>query len=936
MYPVYVIVETNLNPDIYSSEFFPADYIVYRCDRSALTSVKSSGGGVLMAIHSSIVSMAVDSDPTIELLCIKLNICMRCIYIIGLYIPPRSPSEVYTKYTNCLYNVISKLNVDDNVLVLGDFNLPKVKWLVDDDVNCVIPYNVTSDVESICIDSILSFGLVQINNVPNYNETFLDLFFANSANLFMIKLAPIPYIVNDVNHKSMEINLNISEFLLSNSNINNFNYIKFYNFRLADNDGLISYFNSVEWNSCFSLVDIDRDVQLFYDILFIGFDRFVPVSVKSVNRNNPPWFNKDLINLRNRKKKLYRRWKLSKNDDDRVAFLNFSKQFDGLHCIAYKNYITKAQNSMASNPKSFWNFVNSKRKTFGFPSSMCFNDVTANNSGDIANLFATFFQSIYSRTDIVNNKYDSVEGSSVSSSFYTPHISPDDIIKSLRFFKDGCGPDGISSYFLKQFSNEIALPLSILFNNSLSKGVFPVTWKSSHIVPIFKSGNRSEVSNYRGISLLSAIPKLFESIVCDYMFFGLKSLIVDEQHGFFRGRSTVSNLVEFAKRATEVIESNAQLDVIYTDFSKAFDSINHFIVLQKLKSFGINDNLINWLESYLTGRVQFVAINNNFSKPIYVHSGVPQGSHLGPLIFILFVNDITKCLKFSRCLIYADDLKIFSPIRNLSDAVKLQKDLDAVNFWCKINLLHLNVAKCKMVTFTHSSSHLIYNYNIANINLTRVNEIKDLGITFTSTLSFNRHFDLICAKANSMLGFLIRSMKEFNNPRVFVCLYQSLVRSQLEYASCVWSPRYSDHIKRIESVQKRFLIFYARKTGGFDRRLPWWENVRNLPSYVDSCKSLKIEPLEIRRQHAGAIFISDLLNGIILSSYLLMNIKLYAPTRNLRTRTLLKIDFHRTNYGSDEPLNSMSKVYNELSMFCDFNMTKLEIRKSLKKSYFSC
>lgn len=922
-----------MNADIYNAEYFPAEYIVYRRDRSELNSSKSKGGGILIAVHSTIVSDTVDCDPTIELLCVKLNICKKSINVIGLYIPPNSETEVYTKYTQCLFKISSSTNIDDNVLILGDFNLPNVKWVYDVDVNYIIPCNVTSTVETSCIDSILSYGFIQINDVPNYIGRFLDLFFTNSINLYTVIEAPVPYIVNDINHKSMEVNLNQSELLLSNSIKNNF-ISKFYDFKRADFDSLISFFSSIDWNARFSFNDLDHDVQLFYNILFSGIDRFVPISVFKNNRNNPPWFNKCLINLGNRKKKLYRKWKRSNNASVKLAFSSVSNEFDSMHKIAYRNYINKVQNDLILNPKSFWNFVQSRRKTCGFPSTMSYNNVSGNNSIDVANLFGSFFQNTYRLDNVNKGTLADTTYNSTNTTLHIPRITPEDIIKSLTQFKDGCGPDGVPSSFLKKLGHELAFPLSILFNGSLSSGIFPVVWKSSHIVPIFKSGNRNDVSNYRGISILSAIPKLFESIVCDHMYFGLKSFIVDEQHGFFRGRSTVSNLMEFSKRALEVIEAKAQLDVIYTDFSKAFDSINHVIVLEKLKSFGISNNLLKWIESYLTERIQFVKINDRFSNPIKVHSGVPQGSHLGPLIFILFLNDITKCVKFARCLIYADDLKIFSPINNTQDSFNLQKDIDAISHWCENNLLFLNTKKCKIMSFTRSSSYVIHDYCINNDKLSRITEVRDLGVMFTQTLSVNRHIDLIIAKACSMLGFLKRIMKEFNNPKALISLYQSLVRSQLEYASCVWCPSYSNHVKRIEAVQKSFLIFYAWKTIGFDNRRMWWENVLGLPPYTERCKSLKLEPLDIRRQHAGAIFISNLLNGEIVSPYLLFNLNLYAPVRNLRTRTLLKLDFHKTNYGCDEPLNLMSKFYNQLSMFCDFNMTKSGIRLSLKENYF--
>jgi hypothetical protein len=197
----------------------------------------------------------------------------------------------------------------------------------------------------------------------------------------------------------------------------------------------------------------------------------------------------------------------------------------------------------------------------------------------------------------------------------------------------GSGPDGIPPRILKSCSDGFKRPLTLLFNKSLSEGVFPESWKRSYVVPIFKGGKRNLIENYRGIAILSAMPKLFELLVFDSLFFHLKSSIAAVQHGFFKGRSAVSNLMEFASLCIRRMEEGIQTDAVYTDFSKAFDRINHLILLAKLRSYGIVSKLNSWFSSYLKGRTQTVRICKHESEVIYVKSGVPQGSHLGPLLF---------------------------------------------------------------------------------------------------------------------------------------------------------------------------------------------------------------------------------------------------------------------------------------------------------------
>lgn len=332
-------------------------------------------------------------------------------------------------------------------------------------------------------------------------------------------------------------------------------------------------------------------------------------------------------------------------------------------------------------------------------------------------------------------------------------------------------------------------------------------WKVSFLVPIFKAGSKNDVKNYRGICKLSAIPKLFESIVKCKLEFFIKEHISVSQHGFVSGRSTATNLVYFTSSVLNSFERGCQVDTVYTDFSKAFDSVNHNVLIHKLKCFGFHSSMLRWISSFLRNRVQLVKLDSIHSNPFHCCSGVPQGSHLGPLLFIMFINDITSVLSYSQCLLYADDLKLFLSISSINDCIKLQSDIDALSIWCKVNCLHLNIAKCNVTTFSRSSNPIIHRYSIDSLYLTRVNKVKDLGVVFDQALTFCDHVDYITSKANSMVGFIKRNTVEFSNPHSLITLFSALARSLLEYCDIVWCPFYQVHIDRVERVQRRFSKF---------------------------------------------------------------------------------------------------------------------------------
>ena len=300
------------------------------------------------------------------------------------------------------------------------------------------------------------------------------------------------------------------------------------------------------------------------------------------------------------------------------------------------------------------------------------------------------------------------------------------------------GPDGIPNSLLKYCYNTLAKPLTILFNASLRLGYFPNLWKSSYLIPLHKSGSKTNASNYRGIAKLNAIPKLFEKLITDIVSYNVSSIIDCRQHGFRKGLSTVTNLLQFSSQIIDGFTSRMQTDVVYTDFSKAFDKVNHGLLIHKLNLIAFNDNLINWIFSYLTNREQMVTFNGSFSKRISIPSGVPQGSHLGPVLFILYINDLPNAIFNSEVIMYADDVKIFRSYKDPLTQVELQNDLNSLFLWCSANFLDLNIKKCKHMVFSRSPV-IPSRYTLGGVPLELVETILDLGILLDRKLTFNNH-----------------------------------------------------------------------------------------------------------------------------------------------------------------------------------------------------
>ena len=463
------------------------------------------------------------------------------------------------------------------------------------------------------------------------------------------------------------------------------------------------------------------------------------------------------------------------------------------------------------------------------------------------------------------------------------------------------GSDEIPKCVLKQCASILCYPLSILFNQSLSSGCFPNLWKESFIIPIHKAGNKSDISNYRGISALNIIPKLFEKIVTDQITQQITTLISPAQHGFLKGKSTATNLLTLASDINHGFVKGAQTDVIYTDFSKAFDCVNHELLLLKLDMIGLPSYLINWLRSYLTDRSQRVKFNNTVSNPITVTSGVPQGSHIGPILFLIYINDLTSVIKSSKILMFADDVKLYNSFNSQNGSVLLQNDLNSISIWCTENLMNMNIKKCKHMTFNRGSK-IQTEYFIDSTRLEIVDSFKDLGVIMDPKLRFNIHINNMINKGASMLGFIKRWAKDFNDPYTTKLLFTSLVRPILEYASVVWNPQYETYVTKIESIQKQFLLFALRNF--------YWDTSINLPSYSSRLKLINLPSLQSRRTVLSVTFLHKLIYGDVVSETLLAKISINVPSRRTRYYEFIRLKTCTNNYGNFDPFRVLCVLYN--------------------------
>ena len=435
----------------------------------------------------------------------------------------------------------------------------------------------------------------------------------------------------------------------------------------------------------------------------------------------------------------------------------------------------------------------------------------------------------------------------VAAQLFLVDITEEDVMRVIDKLKicKSPGPDKIYPRILKEVKEAICKPLCVIFNLFLRTGKVVSEWKLANVTPLFKKGDKSNPGNYRPISLTSVVCKLMESILRDKIveFLEKNNIIRDSQHGFRNRRSCLTNLLDFLHDIYEMYEEGRAVDIIYLDFQKAFDKVPHRKLLNKVESHGISGHIHHWISDWLCDRKQRVVLNGKFSDWRNVSSGVPQGSVLGPILFLIYINDLdedVKC-KISK---FADYTKIANRVISLSQQQELQKDLNTLGEWAVDSQMFFNIDKCKVLHI--GNRNVQANYTMNGKQLAKVEQEKDLGVVISSDLKPSKQCSEVVITANKLIGFIGRSF-EFRTEEIILNLYNSLVRPHLEYCVQCWSPYYKKDIEKLEGVQRRMTKLISR--------------LRNKP-YEERLSELNLFSLTKRRLRGDLIEVFKIIKGI--------------------------------------------------------------------------
>ena len=600
----------------------------------------------------------------------------------------------------------------------------------------------------------------------------------------------------------------------------------------------------------------------------------IPCIKLKPSRSNP-WIDGQVRHTSNQKETARRKMHRTKKPDDRVRYLELNKNLKKMINDKYNNYILYCASLVFTNPKKFWSFSRRNKKSSTFPNTMQWGNSTADTPQLKATLFNNYFCSVFT---IPNH----AQVLPPITPFEDPNLAVittnnDEVLKILRSLDPGkaTGPDNIPARIMKECSVSLAPSLTQIINTSLRTGIVPAVWKQALVCPVHKKGPKKFVKNYRPISLLSIPSKVMEKCVFNAIYDRLDPQIHRLQHGFRKGFSTATQLLLVYDRIGKIVDERGQVDTIFLHFSKVFDSVPHHLLVHKLRTFGINGPLLEWFRSYLTGRKQATTVEGARSDDAHILSGVTQGSILGPILFLLYVNDMAAATHENfELALYADDAKQFCEIKNINDCHNMQTQIDTLEEWSNTWLLRFNVEKCNVMSITRKISPIKFDYYLGNNHLTKVKEFKDLGVIIQDNMLWDSHIRTQVKKANRMLYFINRTLGPRTPLEAKRLLYLSLVHPHLEYASIAWSPSTVVNLKLIESIQRRATIFIT--------------NERDLP-YSERLAITKTLPLAFRRELLDAVFAHKAMAGSfgpdVQLTLSIRNRDAY-PARNAQVNTL--------------------------------------------------
>ena len=818
------ISESWLHADICDGLLDPkSEYVVLRKDRCG-----NRGGGVCALIARTLSVVPVifpDKYSDLEIIGIDFVDFEPVLRMFVIYRPPYYDQKAVS-YATLLFECLTEhsRNHKNMHAIIGDINLPHINWNIltgpDDDIH------------KTTLKFILEYGYSQLIDFPTRGCNLLDVLLTNVDMLItsITSHPPIGYSDHVTVQFSVAVNLVARTCITVESGTK-----CTYQWHNADFEGMSAYLNTVNW---ISVIHANPSAVCawaqFCRLLQHAIDLFVPsfVASNSSKHSRKPRRPRAVRKCEMKKARLWKQ--LSKSPHDSLLRSKYRDcAYEWRQLVQQNVILTEERVVSANHLGAFYRYVYKRTaNTSGIGVIMDSSGVAITNDCDKANAFNQFFSSV-GVTD--NNSMPCCNDVTLLSILDNIVISETEVIRSISKLRSNSssGPDGLPPVLFKRLKYCLSYPLALLYNQLISVGALPPEWLTAYIVPVFKKGSAGDVSNYRPISFMCVPCKIIERIIAGKIFDHLYSnnILCSAQHGFVRRRSTCTNLMECFNDWTVCVQSRQQITIVYIDFSKAFDVVSHKKLFTRLYSYGVRGTVLLWLQNFLTGRTHQTKVGTSFSDIAALISGVVQGSGIGPLLFLIYINELAFILESHgiRIKLFADDVKLYIQIVDDVDVAQMQQAIDALVNWATEWQLSISVNKCCVLNVGRISHDTCLHIN--DNALPVVESTRDLGVLVSCDLSPSLHVSDIVAKAHKRSAAIHRAFVS-RNIHLLVRAFTVYVRPLLEHDSVIWSPFTVHDIEAVESVQRRFT-----------KRLPGLNSL----SYPDRLKRINLHSLELRR-----------------------------------------------------------------------------------------
>ena len=802
-FDIFAVSETKLDANILDDEIKIDGYVSYRLDRNR------HGGGVLFYVNNQLESHLLKhlTDSKYESLWIK--VCLdktKPIFLSVVYRPPSKGSDLESTDQLCAYlkECDSKLPQIKEVFICGDFNC-----------NMMSRYALSSKIKDLCSSLSLKQLIEEPTRVTPHSSTLLDLIMTNSVNIS--KAGVIDPGVSD--HSLVYV---IRKFKRPKGEPKIIRVRSFKNF--VDDDFLRDLRNS-DWSYFLNFTDLDQSCDIFNSIVKTVADKHAPFVTHKIKGKIEAWVTNDLLQAIKERNYFKKKANQTKSIIDWNNFTQKRNQVNNMKNTLKQDYFNTLLTDNAKRPKQLWKTLktlvpNGKNTTTSVKRLVTEDGIDVTCPKGIADHFNNFFVNVgvtlASKFSTDTSKVNPPVSEKLFNFSKTNTKCVQDHIKYLKNGK-ATGLDGIGSRILKAGAPVLSIYLSKIFNCSLATGYVPKCWKIKRVSPVHKGDVKTDPSNFRPISILPIPMKIFEKIVHDQVstFIKENTFLNDRQSGFRKLFSTTTAVLDVSENILEQLDKNNFVGAVLIDLKKAFDTVDHKILLKKLWCYGFQNQSFDWFESYLTDRQQLTLVNNIMSDLLHEDVyGVPQGSVLGPLLFLLYIDDIKSVIQNAYCHLYADDTIILKGASDPDSLIaSLERELSNVDHWLSINKMTINTKKTEVIFFGNKA-HLkkLDNKTVRYLDtpLKRKDKVKYLGVLFDEKMQWKYQIKNITQKASLKLG-KIKAIASFLTPHTKKLLVNALVMPYFHYCSPAWSNAAPFRLSKINKKVVDASVFLGRE-----------------------------------------------------------------------------------------------------------------------------